>query len=201
MRSPELQSGLPQARGGRAGSTRALAVPAIGAIFALGGVVVGGMTGNLWLDAGLIQPGTSSAMPAAAVATLGGAIAWLVSVLTCLSVFRHDAPPTRAEAAILVLCALAALGAGFLLAQAMPNFEDRWKDPRMFRLQRLIWLDAALAAGTCLIVASRRAGAWSSILLTSVLGSIVLGIAAWQFWPFFAACAPIAGGTGCRAGF
>lgn len=101
----------------------------------------------------------------------------------------------------LVITAVGSLGAGLLLAEAMPTFEDRWKDPRMFLVQRLIWLDAGLAAVTCLVVAQRRWKPSAMIGLMSVTGLVFAAVAVWQFLPFLAACAPIPGGGGCRAGY
>ena len=178
-----------------------VAVPAIGLVFALGGAVIGGVLGSVLVDAGVIQPGSSEKMGLAVVGVLGGAIAWFVSVLVCMIAFRNDGPPSREEAVVLVVVAVGFVCAGLLLVTEMPAFEDGWKDPRMFRLQRLIWLDVGLAASTCLVVAQRRLRPPGSVVLMTLIGLALLAVAIWQFVPFLAACAPIAGGDGCRTGF
>ena len=183
------------------GATRSVAVPAIGLVFALGGAVIGTVIGSTMVDALVIQPGSSEKMGSAVVGVLGGAIAWLVSVLVCILAFRNDGPPSREEAISLVAIAIGFCCAGLLLSTAMPAFEDGWKDPRMFRLQRLIWLDVGLAASTCLVVAQRRLKPPVPIVLMAVIGLALLAVAIWQFVPFLAGCAPVAGGDLCRAGF
>ncbi len=183
------------------GATRSVAVPAIGLVVALGGAVIGAVIGSMLVDAGVIQPGSSEKMGPAVVGVLGGAVAWFVSVLVCLIAFRNDRPPSREEVISLVVIAVGFGCAGLLLSTAMPAFEDGWKDPRMFRLQRLIWLDVGLAASTCLVVAQRRLKPPVSIVLMTVIGLAFLAVAFWQFFPFLAGCAPIAGGDGCRTGF
>ena len=186
---------------GIGGWSRSFAVPVIGSIFAVGGVFIGGVSGRMLLEAGVIQPGTSSRMAPAVVGALGGGIAWFMGALACMIAFKGDWPLSRRETMTLVITAIGALGAGLLLAEAMPTFEDRWKDPRMFHLRRLIWLDAGLAAGTCLLVAQRRWKPSVTIGFMSVTGLVFTAVAVSQFLPFLAACAPIPGGGGCRAGY
>ena len=183
------------------GATRSVAVPAIGLLFALGGAVIGGVIGSAVVDAGVIQPGSSGKMGPAAVGVLGGAVAWFVSVLVCMIVFRNDGTPSREETIVLVIDAVWFVCAGLLLATTMPAFEDAWKDPRMFRLQRLIRLDVGLAVPTCLVVAQRRLRPPGSIVLMSVIGLAFLAVAVWQFLPFLADCALTAAGDRCRVGF
>jgi hypothetical protein len=114
---------------------------------------------------------------------------------------HRDGPPSREETVVLVIVAVGFVGAGLSLATMMPAFEDAWKDPRMFRLQRLIWFDAGLAASTCLVVDQGRLKPPASIVLMTVIGLAFLAVVIWQFLPFLAECAPIAGGEGCRVGF
>jgi hypothetical protein len=101
---------------------------------------------------------------------------------------------------VLLVMAVAFVGAGWLLGVSLQAFEDAWKDPRMARLQRLIWLDAGLAVSTCLVMAQRRLRPPWSIVLMRVIGLVLLAAVIWQFMPFLADCAPIAGGD-CRSGF
>ncbi len=101
---------------------------------------------------------------------------------------------------VLLVMAVAFVGAGWLLGVSLQAFEDAWKDPRMARLQRLIWLDAGLAVSTCLVMAQRRLRPPWSIVLMTVIGLVLLAAVIWQFMPFLADCAPIAGGD-CRSGF
>lgn len=182
------------------GVTRSLAVPTIGLLFALGGGIIGWVLGSLLLGEGGIQRGSSNGMVPAVVGVLGGATAWLVSVLVCMWAFRRDGPPSREETISLVVFAVGFLFVGLILAEWMPSFEDPWKDPRMFRLQRLIWLDAGLAAATCLVVAQRRLTPLMRSVLMATIGLVSLAVALSQFLPFAAAC-PTAAIGACRAGF
>ena len=178
-----------------------VAVPWMGSIFALGGAVIGGVIGMV-VDAGAIQSGSSGKMGLAVVGVLGGGIAWFVSVLVSTIALRNDGPPSRDEAISLVVIAIGFVCAGLILASALPMFEDAWNDPRMFRLQRLIWLDAGLSASTCLVVAQRRLRPPWSIVLMTVIGLGFLAAVIWQFLPFLEGCAPTAGGELlCRTGF
>jgi hypothetical protein len=182
------------------GATRSVAVPAIGTILALGGAFIGGAIGSVLVGAEVIQPGTSVKMGPAVVGVLGGGIAWLVSVLVCMAVFRNDGTPSREETVVLVIAAVGFLVAGWFLATTMPAFEDAWKDPRMFRLQRLIWLDAGLAVSTCLVMAQRHLRPPWSIVLMTVIGPAFLAALIRQFMPFLDECAPVRAGS-CRIGF
>ena len=181
--------------------TRAVALPIAAFAGAFAGVVVGWIVGDALLRNGVIQPGTSSNMSPAVVAAVGGGLGWLLPALVVMIVYRKARAPTLGEVQALISTAVVIVCVG-LLAAAFPTiFEDRWKDPRMFRLQRLIWLDAGLAAATCLIAAQRRWKPSATIGLIIATGLVFLAVAVSQFLPFLAACAPIAGGSGCRVGF
>ncbi|MBA3765183.1 MAG: hypothetical protein H0X05_06710, partial [Actinobacteria bacterium] len=172
------------------GNARAEAVPLGGSAGALIGVILGWFVGRVFLGHGVIEPGTSSGMAPAVVGAVGGGIGWLVGALSRMIVHREDRPVTPREARALFLASFGVLSAGLLLAYLMPMFEDAYKDPRMFRLQQLIMLDAVFAAATCLIVAQRRLTPRRTLALLTVTGLVFLAVAASQFLPFLAECAP-----------
>jgi len=177
-----------------------VAVPVYGIAGALIGLVLGMMVGSAILGQGVIESGTSSGMPAAVVGAVGGGVGWLLGSLSRMIARRNDPPSDGAQTRALVVVAVGLVGVGFLLSDLMPMLEDTFKDPRMFRLQRLIALDAALAALTCLILVPRR---WPRrVILVLVLGTglAFLVVAGSQFLPFLAECAPVPSG-GCRSGF
>ena len=185
----------------RVAGTRAAAVPIAAFAGAFVGVVGGWTVGDALLKNEVIQPGTSSNMAPAVVAAVGGGLGWLLPALVVMIVYRKARAPTPGEAQALISTTVVIVCVGVLAAAFPATFEDRWKDPRMFRLQLLIWLDAGLAAATCLIAAQRRWKPSTTIGLITAAGFVFLAVAASQFLPFLAACAPIPGGSGCRAGF
>ena len=86
-----------------------------------------------------------------------------------------------------------------LLAAFMVSLQDPFEDPRMFRLHRLIWIDAGLATVTFLLLAVRR---WAPVLAIAALtvAGAAAALAVSQFLPFIADCAPVRSGT-CRVGY
>ncbi|HEX7247203.1 MAG TPA: hypothetical protein VF351_03780 [Actinomycetota bacterium] len=154
------------------------------------------------VDARVIQSGSSEKMGLAVVGVLAGAIAWFLTALAGMFGVRNAEPPSRDESISLAVIAVGFVCAALILASVLPMFEDAFKDPRMFRLQRLIWLDGGLAASTCVVVAQRRLRPHVSIVLMTVIGLGFLAVAIWQFLPFLDECAPNATGELlCRTAF
>ena len=99
-----------------------------------------------------------------------------------------------AGAAVAVVCAAP------LLAAFIVSLQDPFEDPRMFRLYRLIWIDAGLAAVTFLLLAIRRWPPVVAITALILVGVDAAGFAISQFLPFLAECASVRDGS-CRVGF
>lgn len=183
-------------------ASRSVAVPVAGSVGALLGVVIGSISGSALLDDGVIPAGTSSGMAPAIVATLAGGLGWLIGAIACMIAYRQQGPPTREETKGLVITAFAFAFAGLLLAAVMLTFQDAYKDPRTFYLQRLIWLDAGLAAVTCLLVAQRGWKPSATIVAMTLIGAVSAAVAVSQFRAFLEACDPmILLGEPCRTSF
>lgn len=171
--------------------TRAV-VPLVGLACAFGGVVIGWIVGHTLLSNGVIHPSTSAGI---APAVFAGGVAWFMGAFACMIAYRNRRPPTWEAVDGLVITAVGLVCAGLLLAGVMPTFQDyldvHIEDPRMFRLQRLIWLDAGLAAATCLLVAQRRWKPSVAIAAMTLIGAVWAAGAVPQFLVFLEGCDPM----------
>ena len=175
--------------------SRASGVPLAASAGAAAGVVVGYVIGDIELNRNWIQPGSSVHMASAVAGALGGGLGWLIGAIAGMAVYRHLPPASRKETRGLAIAAVGVLGAAALLAAVMVSLQDPFEDPRMFRLHRLIWIDAGLAAATLLLLAIRR---WPPVLTIgalTVVGVTAAVLAVSQFLPFIAGCAPVRSGA------
>lgn len=164
------------------------------------GVVIGYVMGDALLINDVIEPGSSTHMAPAVVGALGGGLGWLIGAIAGMVAYRHQPPASREEATGLAIAAVVVVVGAALLAAFMVSLQDPFEDPRMFRLHRLIWIDAGLAVVTLLLLAIRR---WPPVVAITALIVVGVGAAAFavsQFLPFLAGCAPVRDGT-CRVGF
>ena len=180
--------------------SRAVAVLVAASAGAAIGVLIGYGVGTILLERGLIQPGSSTHMPMAVVGALGGGIGWLLGAIAGMVACRHRPPASRREAIGLVIAAVGIACAAALLVALLVSLQDPFEDPRMFRLHRLIWLDAGIAALTCLLLSIRTRKIAVIIVVLIVAWAGAAALADSQFLPFIAGCAPVRSGA-CRVGY
>jgi hypothetical protein len=181
--------------------SRAVAVLVASSTGAAIGALIGYGVGTILLESSLIQPGSSTHMPMAVVGALGGGIGWLIGAVAAMVACRHRPPPSRRESIGLLVTVVGIACAAALLADLMVWLQDPFEDPRMFRLHRLIWLDASIASLTCLLLAIRTKKIHAvviAILVVAWAGAAVFAVS--QVMPFLAGCAPVQSGA-CRVGY
>lgn len=178
--------------------SRALAVPLTASACAVIGVVIGSQIGESMANNDVIETGTSATMPNAVVGALGGGLGWLGGAIPAMVLCRHQPPVDPEDRRGLGIATVVVLCGALLLTGLVVVTQDSWGDPRMFRLHRLIWIDAGVAIVTLRLLAVRRWAQLSVIAVLIVIGVVAGLVAVTQFLPFIAECAPVQNGE-CRS--